>query len=180
MYGLVNKAVQDLISESYGDDKWEAVKQKAGVDEEIFISHDSYPDEVTYRLVEAASEVLELPADSVLEAFGKHWILNTASKGYGEMLDAVGGSLGEFLENLPDFHTRVMVLFPNLKPPTFKVSDRKDRSLRLHYHTDRRGLTQFVVGILQGLAQRFQTEATITHEQSRSDGADHDVFLVEW
>ena len=32
MYGLVNKAVEDLVVTNFGEDKWEAIKLQAGVD----------------------------------------------------------------------------------------------------------------------------------------------------
>ena len=32
MYGMVNKAIQDLVTIKFGEDKWEAVKRKAGVE----------------------------------------------------------------------------------------------------------------------------------------------------
>ena len=58
MYGLVNKAVEELVVSNFGEDKWELIKSKAGVDVDVFISNESYPDSMTYDLVGAASEVL--------------------------------------------------------------------------------------------------------------------------
>ncbi len=46
-----------------------------------------YPDDLTYKLVGAACEVLNASAEDVLKAFGEYWILFTAEKGYGEMLN---------------------------------------------------------------------------------------------
>jgi hypothetical protein len=180
MYGMVNKAVEDLVCLKFGEDKWEAIKDRAGVNEDLFISNESYPDELTYRLVGAASEILELPADKILHAFGEHWILNTAVEGYGDLMEAGGKSLAEFLENLPNFHTRVTLIFPKLQPPRFEVSERTDKSLKLHYHTHRAGLAPFVLGLLSGLAKRFETDVKITQVQNRADGADHDQFVIEW
>lgn len=180
MYGMVNKAVEDLVCSQFGEDKWEAIKEKAGLDVEMFISNESYPDDITYKLVGAASEVLCLPADKILQAFGEHWVLKTAVDGYGDLMDAGGKDLGEFLENLPNFHTRIAMIFPKLKPPRFEVTERTEKSLKLHYHTHRAGLAPFVVGLLSGLAKRFETEAKITQLTDRNDGADHEEFLVEW
>lgn len=180
MYGMVNKAVEELITKDFGEDKWQAIKEKAGIEEEMFISNESYDDAITYRLVGAASEVLGLPADKVLHVFGEHFVLQTAVGGYGDLMDAGGKDLAEFLENLPNFHTRVAMIFPKLKPPRFEVSDRTDHSLKLHYHTHRAGLAPFVVGLLSGLAKRFDTEVKITQLTERDQGADHEEFLIEW
>ncbi len=47
-----------------------AIKEKSGLDVEMFISNEGYPDDITYKLVGAASEVLGLPAEKILQAFG--------------------------------------------------------------------------------------------------------------
>jgi hypothetical protein len=177
---MVNRAVEEMVCGSYGEATWREIKLRAGVEDDAFISNEAYPDEVTYRLVAAAAEVLELPAEQVLEAFGMHWVLHTAQDGYGSLMKAGGRSLPEFLHNLPAFHARVMLIYPNLKPPRFQVSDVGERSLHLHYYSHRQGLQPFVRGLLKGLAAMFHTEGRITTLQSRDAGSDHDEFLVEW
>ena len=42
----------------------------------LFISNESYEDEITFELVAAASEILQLKQEDVLFAFGEYWILN--------------------------------------------------------------------------------------------------------
>ena len=180
MYGLVNKAVEELVVTHFGEKKWEEVKSKAGVDVDVFVSNDSYPDEVTYKLVGAATEVLGLPAEEILISFGEHWVLKTASDNYGPMLKSGGKTLKEFLVNLPNFHTRVAMIYPNLQPPTFRCSEITDTSLQLHYFTHRPGLTSFVVGLVQGLGKLYGTPAVATVVESKAAGADHDVFAVSW
>jgi hypothetical protein len=180
MYGLVNKAVEELVTTNFGEEKWELIKSKAGVDVDVFISNEGYPDETTYKLVGSASEVLGIPAEQILTAFGEHWVLNTASKSYGVMMKSGGKSLRDFLINLPNFHTRVAMIYPNLQPPRFECSDVEENSLSLHYHTHRPGLTFFVVGLVQGLGKFYSTPATCEISQRKEAGANHDVFLVSW
>jgi hypothetical protein len=84
MYGMVNAAIQELICSRFGEDKWDEIKTKAGVEIEEFSRMSQYPDEVTYKLVGAASEALALPADDVMKAFGEFWVLYTGQVGYGQ------------------------------------------------------------------------------------------------
>lgn len=137
MYGMVNKAIEDLVVTNFGSEQWEAIKSKAGVDVDVFLSNESYPDKMTYDLVGAASEVLGIAASGILIAFGEHWVLNTARQGYGSMLEANGRTLPEFLINLPSFHTRVAMIFPDLQPPRFNCTDVLENSLVLHYYSHR-------------------------------------------
>ena len=180
MYGMVNKAVEDMVLMHYDEATWQKIKERAGVDVDVFISNDGYPDELTYQLVGAAAETLEIPAEQILYAFGEHWVLVTAAEGYGNLMDAGGRNLAEFLRNLPGFHARVSLIFPNLKPPTFQVSDVTDNSLHLHYYSHRAGLQPFVEGLVHGLARRFATTVEVRPLFTRADGADHDAFLVAW
>ena len=180
MYGMVNRAVEEMVCTHHGEAVWERIKATAGVDVDVFMSNEGYPDEMTYRLVGAASEVLGVPADKILEAFGEHWVLHTARDAYGGLMQAAGKSLPEFLSNLPNFHSRVAMIFPKLQPPRFQCTDVTDHSLKLHYRTHRRGLAPFVVGLMQGLGKMFVTPVAVRLVESRDDGADHDVFEVSW
>ena len=180
MYGLVNSAIMDLLVSNHGEEIWQPVKAKAGVEDEIFISTESYPDEMTYRLVGAAAEVLGLPAEEILNQFGRWWVLHTGRENYGHLLKFGGRTLGEFLQNLPNFHTRVVMMFPKLQPPMFECSDVQEGELRLHYRSHRRGLSAFVIGLLEGLGEMFTVGVRIRHEEKLDAGADHDVFHVAW
>lgn len=180
MYGMVNKAVKEMILLNHGPQKWEEVRSCAGLEIDEFISNEPYPDDVTYQLVGAASEVLGLSAQDVLIDFGRHWILVTAKHGYAELMQAGGNSFPDFLEHLPNFHTRVCMIFPNLNPPDFEVTHRTATSLRLHYHTSREGLTHFVIGLLEGLASFFETHIHIEILMRKDEGHDHDIFKIHW
>jgi hypothetical protein len=180
MYGMVNKAVEEMVCMHHGEPVWERIKSRADVDIDVFMSNEPYPDDITFRLVGAASEVLALPAEEILQAFGEHWVLHTARDGYGGLLQAAGRTLPEFLHNLPNFHARVAMIFPQLQPPRFECTDVTPDSLRLHYFSHRSGLAPFVVGLMHGLGKMYSTPINVRLAQSRTDGADHDVFDVRW
>lgn len=180
MYGMVNKAVEDLIVSRHGSAVWNLIRSKANVKEEVFISNESYPDSITYALVAAASEVLDQPAADILFAFGEWWILKTAREGYGALMKAGGSTFGEFMINLPNFHTRVAMIFSRLHPPLFRCSNIEENSLHLHYLSHRQGLSPFVCGLISGLAKMFSTHVEVQHLERKDDGADHDVFHVSW
>ena len=180
MYGLVNQAIEDLVRAHHGGSIWELIKQKAEVQVEAFIGMEQYPDNVTYKLVDAAAEVLQVQREEVLREFGEYWVLFTAKKGYGEMLAAGGQTLPEFLQNLDALHTRVGIIMPHLRPPSFSCTDITAHSLHLHYYSDREGLTHMVAGLVQGLGKMFSTDVEVALVEGRDTGGDHDVFRVSW
>jgi len=180
MYGLVNKAIEDMVCSHFGKDTWEEIKQKADLDIDVFISMDAYPDDVTHKLVRAASGVLGLSAEELLKAFGEYWVLYTAKEGYGEMLEMAGDNLPDFLQNLDNLHAHVGLSFQHLKPPSFQCTDRHEDSLHLHYQSTRVGLAPMVIGLIKGLGERFKTEINITQISSRDKGAEHDEFSIKY
>lgn len=180
MYGLVNKAIQDMVCTHFSEEVWEQIKQKAELEIEAFISMEGYPDDVTHRLVKASSQVLGLSPKEVMEAFGEFWVQYTATEGYGEMMDMAGDNLPEFLENLDELHARVGVLFPKLNPPSFECSEMDEDSMNLHYYSHREGLAPMVVGLVQGLGKRFDTEVEVRQTKSRAEGADGDEFSIKY
>lgn len=180
MYGIVNKAMEDLITSRFGAAQWNAIKEKSGIDIEFFISNEPYDDAITYKLAIAASDELEIPLSQILESFGRWWVLHTGMEKYGGLMSAGGKNLKEFLINLPAFHTRIMLIYPKLTPPEFAVSDISEQSLLLHYFSKRVGLHDFVIGLLHGLAELYETPATIELVQSRENGSNHEVFKINW
>ena len=178
MYGLVNQAIQGLVEENFGADTWEKIKTKAGVEEDAFLSNKIYDDRVTYELAGAAAETLGISVGEVLHAFGKYWVLKVGNQKYGTLMRSGGDSLMEFLVNLPNFHSRVMLIYSDIRPPEFKIEKLDERKLLVHYYSSREGLTDFMSGLISGLAELYQTEAKIFCVESRSQGHDHDVFEV--
>jgi hypothetical protein len=180
MYGMVNKAIEEMVCAGYGEPVWESIKTKADIDVDVFITNESYDDDVTYRLVAAASEILQAPSEDILVRFGRYWVLETAQKGYGQLLQSAGKTLPEFLVNLDAMHTRVRMIFPKLIPPRIEVSDVTESTLKLHYHSHRPGLAPFVVGLVEGLGDMFSTPAQVKLITPRGDSCDHDLFRVTW
>lgn len=180
MYGMVNRAIEEMVTSGFGVEVWEKIKERAGVDVEVFISSEGYSDQITYSLVHAASEVLGLTAERIMEAFGEYWILETTKRGYNDLMTSGGSTLKEFLLNLPNFHARLSMIFPHLAPPEFAVSDVGEKFLTLHYMSNRAGLTPFMRGLILGLGKMFETPVHVELAVAKASGADHDEFFIQW
>jgi len=180
MYGIVNKAIQDLVTEKFGQEKWEIILTKSGIEEDFFISNEPYDDDITFKLAVAVSEEMNLTVSQVLVAFGEWWVVKTTKEKYGGLMESGGKNLKEFLLNLPLFHNRVMLIYPRLTPPEFKVSNISENSINLHYFSKREGLQEFVRGLIQGLGIMFNTPVAIELLQTRDLGDTHEIFKISW
>lgn len=179
MYGIVNKAIKELVIADFGEEKWDQIVAKSNLTDDEFISTIMYDDSLTYTLAGNAAEVLGVPVNVVLESFGKYWVLHTGPKNYGALLDSAGNELIEFLRNLPGFHSRVKLYYPNIMPPEFKTEIISDNEVIVHYFSKRPSLTPMVYGMLHAIAERFGKKADVTIMSDRSTGADHDTFLLK-
>ena len=179
MYGLVNKAVKDLVINNFGVEKWDIIKSKVGFEDDDFVSMQAYPDTLTYDMVQAASEVLRLNAEEILKAFGEYWILFTAEEGYGETLKNYGTDLITFLKNLDRLHEQVAIMMPELTPPSFTVHEINANRVKVIYESQREGLSAMVIGLLTGLGKKFDKICSVEHVGDRSK-IGWDEFIVTW
>lgn len=178
MYGLINKSIEELVVANFGEEKWEEIKEHSNVDIDFFLSSEQYDDSVTFSLAGSIAEVMNIDIKDVLILFGEWWIIDTTNKKYGTMIHSSGTNLKDFLTSLPNFHNRVMMMYPKITPPEFQVTDITEDSLHVHYYSKRDGLQEFVRGLLQGLSKLFKQETKIELIKSRNEGSDHEVFKV--
>ena len=177
MYGIINKAIKDLVVTNFGDEAWSEILEKLHNPNDEFTNLETYDDSLTYDLVGAASEVLNVRPDEVLYLFGKHWIIYTKKNGYGALMDMFGHSFIESLKNLNQLHMRMGYSMPNMKAPSFKVIENDDSSIDLEYHSSRQGLSSMVIGLLDGMAAKFDEAIEIEHV-AKSAEQNFDLFKI--
>lgn len=180
MYGIINKSIEELVKSNFGQDKWQLVVKRSQIDIDYFISNEPYDDAITYKLAIAISEEMQISLEDVLFAFGEWWIMKTTNEKYSGLMRSGGDNLRDFLVHLPSFHNHIMLLYPKLTPPEFKVSDLSENSIHIHYYSKREGLEYFVKGLLSGLGKLYETSVIIETLESRTTGSNHEIFKVIW
>ncbi|MEM7277094.1 MAG: heme NO-binding domain-containing protein [Pseudomonadota bacterium] len=178
MYGLVNRGIRDLAIKEGGDELWARIRERAGVELDDFLSMQAYEDDVTVALVGAASAELDVSAYDLLRRFGHHWVLFTGSEGYGPLMDISGDSLEHFLMNLDQMHARIKMSMPELDPPSFVCEKADDKTIMVQYFSNREGLAAMVVGLLEGLAEKFGDKATVELVSEKQVVSDADVLRI--
>ena len=162
MYGMVNKAVKELVSEQFGIEKWEKIRAKANAPDD-FVGFQSYDDSLTYNLVGAAVEVLEIPGEKILFAFGEYWVMKIAAVSYGDLMASTGTGFTSFLENIDGMHSRIKATMPDLNPPSFRVKRLEENKIQIDYFSNREGLLPFVEGLLSGLGTYYNQKFHLSH-----------------
>ena len=176
MYGLVNRGIRDLMLAKGGEPLWRSVREKAGVDTDDFLSMQAYDDAVSVSLVGVAADEIGVSTEELLREFGRHWVLFTGNEGYGPLMDVSGDTLHAFLNNLDQMHARVRVSMPELDPPSFRVEELAPEKLRIEYFSSRQGLAGMVIGLLEGLGERFGESVSAVHVEAKQSVDEPDVF----
>jgi len=178
MYGIIHRAVRDMVIETKGEPVWAQLCAKHELSEGSFDPMDSYPDAQTYGIIGAAAQELGMPLDVILFQFGIYWVKVTAPRDYGMIFHLTGSDLFGFLDGLDAMHERIVVTFSDLQMPYFSLERLDEASALLHYRSHRDGLSPFVLGLLEGLAQHFGVEVEVEQLKRKADGDDHDVFQI--
>lgn len=172
---------EKLVISKFGIEKWHEVKEKAGckVADGGFVRHQRFEDESTVALVVAASEVLGIPVDGILEAFGVYFMEFTRAEGFENLLNCQGSTLRTWLSNINALHDHLESSFPKgfIKPVFWCEDDTEvEGSIVLHYFS-RRGnlLVPIVSGLVKEVA-RFHFNLAITMVQLQKQDVDGATF----
>lgn len=197
MYGLINLAIEEAILERYGQKFWNYIKQSCrettGDTDGAFISRLFYDDEVTYRLIDAAERILRSEKyGHVSQLFGEKFYELVQDSGYEGILQLLGGTLQDFLNNLDSFHSHLATTYGRMKPPSFRCShcfDENNNSntksverLILHYYSERIGLEGIVMGMVKAAARELhglKVDISIHQLKLVDQGIDHTEFMIK-
>ena len=180
MYGIVNKAIHELVRSRFGEKRWEVICVKAGFEEEEFIGLKSYPDQLTFDILQACSEELGIPQYDLMVQCGEIWIEHTAASGYENVLNLAGSNMVDFLYNLNIIHSRITNLMPQMRPPVFLVKKEYTTGLLLQYQSERTGMEPLAIGILRGLGRRFGLTVDVKLRGADPDDASFTLFEISW
>ena len=153
-----------MVTSKFGEETWHQIKKKANCEvvDGGFLRYKYYPDSDTVTLVIAASEVLGISVDEVLEAFGDYFIDYVQDNGYSNVLECLGKNLRDWLSNLNTLHDHLQASYPKgFVAPVFWSEDDPNSSAEegaiLVYYYSQRGslLVPLVVGVLKKLALTY-------------------------
>jgi len=170
MYGMIHRALRELVIEQRGSAAWEMIVVDAGVEPLHMISAVVHDDSITMQIMDSAARALDLDMAEGLEAFGKSWISFVAKGSYGAFLDFLGDDLFSFVGNLDRMHHSITIAMPSARMPSFSVIEAGSGFMTLLYRSDREGLEPFVCGLFKGLFDRFGLTGAVRCMGERSEG----------
>jgi hypothetical protein len=173
MKGVIFNLTEEVIVASYGEDTWDALLDAAGLDGS-YTSLGNYPDGDLFRLVDAASSHLGVPAQDVVRTLGEGALPLLA----GRYPDFFAGHIStrSFVLTLNDIiHSEVRKLYPGAEVPEFDFDDSDPACLVVGYRSPRK-LCALAEGFIVGAARHFGEEATLDQPRCLNRGDDRCII----
>jgi hypothetical protein len=170
MHGLIHSELKRFTETTYGVAAWKAVLERAGYKDKMYLTVKPYADEEALAIVAAASELLDLPPATVLEAFGR-FTAPALMRMYASKVDPSWGTLEMLLNTEHTIHTVVRSTQPGAEPPTLRFERVDGESVRLEYRSPR-GMSAVAKGIIQGVADFYGDVVEITESELPENGTE--------
>lgn len=170
MYGIIHRALEDLVTQRFGFEQWAVIASTAGVSSAELLTMRNYSDETTMALVASASEHLGVDTADCLEMFGHFWVTEFAPKDFTTALPSTGSDSFDYIASLNHLHERLASVFIRYQPPRFDIVERDRQSLLVSYSSTRSGLSPFVLGLLNGIADRTGQKLAVEMLSTRREG----------
>ncbi|AXG72879.1 heme NO-binding protein [Flavobacterium arcticum] len=179
MYGITYKSIKEYIVNSYGIAKWETIEKDGNITIDFSLMEQPYSDATNYKLAVLTTKHTGKPLEEVLFDFGEY-IIKATSENYSVFMESRGNNLRNYLINLPNFHNRIMLIYPELTPPEFRVSSIENNCILLHYISTTPGMLFFIKGYLTGLMNIFKENPNVEVITPEDKTDKESIFKICW
>ena len=179
MHGLINRAIQCFLRDTYGDAIWAQVAQSARLDFDSFEAMLTYPPEITEAVVQAAVSVLRRPRDTLLEDMGTYLVSHPNLEALRRLLRFGGVSFVEFLQSLEDLPERGRMALPDLDLPSLRLSDLGGGQFVLSSSIMIAGIGHVIVGLLRAMADDYGALVLLDHTGQNDDEETISIHLLD-
>lgn len=179
MHGLINRAIQCFVTDSYGVDKWVEATRFADLDFVEFEAMLIYDDTITPNLLDAVSQILNRPRSDIMEDMGTYLVSHPNVEALRRLLRFGGVTFVEFLHSLDDLPDRARLAVSDLNLPRIELRDHSPTHFSLVCESPIAGYGHVMMGILRTMADDYGALALLEHT-GRGNGVETiSIALVE-
>ncbi|MEM6477414.1 MAG: heme NO-binding domain-containing protein [Pseudomonadota bacterium] len=166
MHGLMNRALQCFLRDTYGEETWADIMQQADLGYASFESMLIYEDEVTFQVLDLATQALGKTRDDLLEDLGTYLVSHKNTQALRRLLRFGGVDFLEFLHSLDDLPGRARLAVPDLALPTLELRELDDVTFSLICGNDVPGFGHVMMGVLRAMADDYGALAFLELDES--------------
>lgn len=179
MHGLINKAIQSFVCNTYGKSRWIRVTEAAHLGFVEFEAMLVYDDEVSRRVLDELCRELGRPEREVLEDLGTYLVSNPNTEALRRLLRFGGVSYVEFLHSLDDLPDRARLAVSDLDFPALELTEATGGRFTLACHSGLPGFSYVLLGVLRAMADDYGALAMLEHAGQISECEIIEITLIE-
>lgn len=179
MHGLINRALECFVRDTYGTARWAEVTRRAGLGFDGFEAMFSYDPALTSAVLEAMGRVLDRPVEEILEDVGTYLVSHPNTESLRRLLRFGGVTFTEFLHSLDELPERAALAVDDLDLPRIEVADLSDTLFELSIARGRFGFGHVLTGILRAMADDYGALVMLDHRGTRGDAEVIAVSVIE-
>jgi hypothetical protein len=178
MHGLINRAIQSFVCNTYGTERWQKVMDAAGLGFTEFEAMLVYDDDQSRRVLSELSDELNRPLDEILEDMGTFLVSHPHLEPLRRLLRFGGVNYVEFLHSLDDLPDRARLAVSDLFLPPMEVREFSPDQFSLTCGAGLPGFSYVMVGVLRAMADDYGALVFLDH-QGGKEAETISVTLVE-
>lgn len=179
MHGLINRAIQSFLADTYGPEVWAVIAREAQVPVGGFEAMLSYDAAITGDMLAAAESVLDRPREGILEDLGTYLVSHRNREGLRRLLRFGGVTFLDFLHSLEDLPDRARLALPDLELPDMLLTDAGGDRFMLTCHSQIPGAGHIALGLLRAMADDYGALVLLDHLGTGTDGEVVAIHLLE-
>lgn len=179
MHGLINRAIQCFIRDSYGRERWIEVAHLADLGFCDFEAMLHYDDALTGVVLTAAAQSLGVPRETVLEDMGTYLVSHPNVEALRRLLRFGGVSFVEFLHSLDELPDRARLAVDDLDLPQMELREFGSNNFTLTCRSDWDGFGHVMMGVLRTLADDYGALVFLEHKGGKPGTETIDITLIE-
>lgn len=182
MLGLINRAMECFMRDTYGDATWQAVIAPMELGFTEFEAMLVYDDAVTPRLLRGMSHTLGKSDPDILEDIGTYLVSHPNAQALRRLLRFGGASFAEFLHSLDDLPERARLAVSGLALPRIELREHTVTTFSLTVSSGPRDLVGFahvLLGLLRAMADDYGVLVFLEHRGSRDGSEILSVSLLD-
>jgi hypothetical protein len=171
MLGIVNRALEFFVRDTYGPDVWADIVAGAELGLESFEAMLSYRDETWDDVLAAAVGQLGKGREAVLEDLGHYLAAHPRNEVVRRLLRFGGCTFDEFLTSLEELPDRVRLVLPELGLPDLTVHPGSGKSFWIRCGPGRSGFCHLLSGMIRAMADDYGALVMIEMIEVAPNGA---------
>lgn len=179
MHGLMNRAIECFMRDTYGDARWSDVVRQAQLEFDGFEAMLRYEPALTWRVLDAITETLGKPRDDVLEDIGTYLVSHPKTEPLRRLLRFGGVTFVEFLHSLDELPERARLAVDDLHLPPLELHDHSDNRFSLTIRADKPGFGHVMIGVLRAMADDYGALVMLEHQGGQAGVEMISIALVE-